>query len=171
MTEEQRLIDQTTREFVKAEVLERNDELEAKDWDLARRLLQRCGELGILGTDVPEQYGGFPLDTVTTAVIAGRFGEAGSFSTTFGAQTGLAILPILAFGTEAQKQRYLPKLVSGERVGGLLSQRSGVRFGRAGRQDARRPPAGRQLPAQRREDVDLQRRLRGRLYRVREGGR
>ena len=125
MTEEQRLIDQTTREFVKAEVLERNDELEAKDWDLARRLLQRCGELGILGTDVPEQYGGFPLDTVTTAVIAGRFGEAGSFSTTFGAQTGLAILPILAFGTEAQKQRYLPKLVSGERVGAYCLSEAG----------------------------------------------
>ena len=125
MTEEQRLIDQTTREFVKAEVLERNDELEAKDWDLARRLLQRCGELGILGTDVPEQYGGFPLDTVTTAVIAGRFGEAGSFSTTFGAQTGLAILPILAFGTEAQKQRYLPKLVSGECVGAYCLSEAG----------------------------------------------
>ncbi|MCY4599602.1 MAG: acyl-CoA dehydrogenase family protein [Acidobacteria bacterium] len=125
MTEEQRLIDQTTREFVKAEVLERNDELEAKDWDLARRLLQRCGELGILGTDVPEQYGGFPLDTVTTAVIAGRFGEAGSFSTTFGAQTGLAILPILAFGTEAQKQRYLPKLVSGDCVGAYCLSEAG----------------------------------------------
>ena len=125
MTEEQRLIDQTTREFVAGEVLERNDQLEAKDWDLARRLLLRCGELGILGTDVPEQYGGIPLDTVTTAVIAGQFGEAGSFSTTFGAQTGLAILPILAFGTEAQKQRYLPKLVSGECVGAYCLSEAG----------------------------------------------
>ena len=125
MTEEQRLIDQTTREFVAGEVLERNDQLEAKDWDLARRLLLRCGELGILGTDVPEQYGGIPLDTVTTAVIAGQFGEAGSFSTTFGAQTGLAILPILAFGTEAQKQRYLPRLVSGECVGAYCLSEAG----------------------------------------------
>ena len=125
MTEEQRLIDQTTREFVAGEVLERNDQLEAKDWDLARRLLLRCGELGLLGTDVPEQYGGIPLDTVTTAVIAGQFGEAGSFSTTFGAQTGLAILPILAFGTEAQKQRYLPGLVSGECVGAYCLSEAG----------------------------------------------
>ena len=125
MTEEQRLIDQTTREFVEGEVLERNDQLEAKDWDLARRLLLRCGELGILGTDVPEQYGGIPLDTVTTAVIAARFGEAGSFSTTFGAQTGLAILPILAFGTEPQKQRYLPRLVSGECVGAYCLSEAG----------------------------------------------
>ena len=126
MTEEQRLIDQTTREFVMGEVLEQNDRLEAKDWDLARRLLLRCGELGILGTDVPEQYGGIPLDTVTTAVIAGRFGMAGSFSTTFGAQTGLAILPILAFGTEAQKQRYLPGLVSGECVGAYCLSEAGA---------------------------------------------
>ena len=125
MTEEQRLIDQTTREFVEGEVLDQNDQLEAKDWDLARRLLLRCGELGILGTDVPEQYGGIPLDTVTTAVIAGRFGEAGSFSTTFGAQTGLAILPIVAFGTEAQKQRYLPGLVSGECVGAYCLSEAG----------------------------------------------
>ena len=125
MTEEQRLIDQTTREFVTGEVLDQNDQLEAKDWDLARRLLLRCGELGILGTDVPEEYGGIPLDTVTTALIAGRLGESGSFSTTFGAQTGLAVLPILAFGTEAQKQRYLPGLVSGETVGAYCLSEAG----------------------------------------------
>ncbi len=125
MTEEQRLIDQTTREFVTGEVLDQNDQLEAKDWDLARRLLLRCGELGILGTDVPEEYGGIPLDTVTTALIAGRLGESGSFSTTFGAQTGLAVLPILAFGTEEQKQRYLPGLVSGETVGAYCLSEAG----------------------------------------------
>lgn len=125
MTEEQRLIDQTTREFVMGEVLEQNDQLETKDWELARRLLLRCGELGMLGTDVPEEYGGLPLDTVTTALVAGRLGEAGSFSTTFGAQTGLAVLPILAFGTEAQKQRYLPGLVSGETVGAYCLSEAG----------------------------------------------
>ena len=125
MTDEQRLIDQTTREFVTGEVLEQNDRLEAKDWDVARRLLLRCGELGILGTDVPEEYGGIPLDMVTTALIAGRLGEAGSFSTAFGAQTGLAILPILAFGSEAQKQRYLPGLVSGETVGAYCLSEAG----------------------------------------------
>ena len=92
MTEEQRLIDQTTREFVANEVLTSNDQLETKDWDLARRLLRRCGELGLLGTDVPEAFGGVPLDKVTSAVIASRLGHAGSFSSAFGAQTGLAIL-------------------------------------------------------------------------------
>ena len=125
MTEEQRLIEQTAREFVSKEVVDHIDQLETKDWDLARRLLRRCGELGLLGTDVPETYGGLPLDKVSSAIIASRLGEAGSFSTTFGAQTGLTILPIRAFGTEDQKARYLPKLVSGEWVGAYCLSESG----------------------------------------------
>ncbi len=125
MTDEQRLIDQTTREFVVNEVVTQNDQLETKDWDLARRLLRRCGELGILGTDVPEEYGGIALDKVSSAIIAGRLGQSGSFSTTFGAQTGLAILPIRMFGTADQKRRYLPKLVTGELVGAYCLSESG----------------------------------------------
>jgi len=125
MTEEQRLIDQTTREFVTNEVVGQNDELEKKNWDLARRLLLRCGELGILGTDVPEAYDGISLDKVSSAIIASRLGQSGSFSTTFGAQTGLAVLPIRMFGTEDQKRRYLPKLVSGEMVGAYCLSESG----------------------------------------------
>ena len=125
MTEEQRLIDQTTREFVVNEVAAQNDQLETKDWDLARRLLRRCGELGILGTDVPEEYGGIGLDKVSAAIIAGRLGQSGSFSTTFGAQTGLAILPIRMFGSADQKRRYLPKLVTGEWVGAYCLSEAG----------------------------------------------
>lgn len=125
MTEEQRLIDQTAREFVTNEVVEHNAQLETQDWDLARRLLERCGDLGLLGTDVPETYGGISLDKVSSAIIASRLGQSGSFSTTFGAQTGLAILPIRAFGTEDQKQRYLPKLVTGEWVGAYCLSESG----------------------------------------------
>ena len=125
MTEEQRLVDQTAQEFVVNEVIESIDQLEAKDWDLARRLLRRCGELGLLGTDVPEEYGGVPLDKVTSAVIASRLGHSGSFSSAFGAQTGLAILPIRTFGTEDQKTKYLPKLVSGEWVGAYCLSESG----------------------------------------------
>ena len=125
MTEEQRLIDQTTREFVVNEVVPQNDQLETKDWDLARRLLRRCGELGLLGTDVPEEYGGLALDKVSAAIVAGRLGQSGSFSTTFGAQTGLAVLPIRMFGTADQKRRYLPKLVTGESVGAYCLSESG----------------------------------------------
>lgn len=125
MTDEQRLIDQTTREFVANEVVAQNDRLETKDWDLARRLLRRCGELGLLGTDVPEAYGGMALDKVSSAIIASRIGQAGSFSTTYGAQAGLAILPIRTFGTPDQKRRYLPKLVTGEWVGAYCLSEAG----------------------------------------------
>ena len=125
LTDEQRLIDRTANEFVTREVIDQNDQLETKDWDLARRLLRRCGELGLLGTDVPEAYGGVGLDKVCSALIAGSLGHAGSFSTAFGAQTGLVIMPVRAFGTEAQKRRYLPGLVSGETVGAYCLSESG----------------------------------------------
>ena len=125
VTEEQRLVDRTAREFVANEVLTKNAELERKNWDLARSLMRRCGELGFLGTDVPETYGGLPLDKVTSAIITSRFGYGGSFSSAFGAQTGLAILPIRTFGTESQKKKYLPKLVSGEWIGAYCLSESG----------------------------------------------
>ena len=125
MTDEHRLIDRTTREFVSKEIVTQNDQLENKDWELARRLLRRCGEIGILGTDVPEAYGGIQLDKVSSAIIASRMGQSGSFSTTFGAQTGLAVLPILTFGTDEQKERYLPRLVSGDWAGAYCLSESG----------------------------------------------
>ena len=125
LTDEQRLIHRTADEFVAREVIDQNDRLETKDWDLARRLLRRCGELGLLGTDVPEAYGGIGLDKVSSALIAGSLGCAGSFSAAFGAQTGLVIMPIRAFGTETQKRRYLPGLVSGETVGAYCLSESG----------------------------------------------
>ena len=124
MSEEQRLIHQTADEFT-TEVVDQNEQLETKDWDLARKLLKRSGDLGLLGTDVPGEYGGFELDKVSSAIIAGTLGKAGSFSAAFGAHTGLTILPIRMFGTETQKQKYLPGLVSGDIVGAYcLSENS-----------------------------------------------
>ena len=124
MSEEQLLIHQTADEFT-TEVVDQNEQLETKDWDLARKLLKRSGDLGLLGTDVPEEYGGYELDKVSSAIIAGTLGKAGSFSAAFGAHTGLTILPIRMFGTEAQKQKYLPGLVSGDIVGAYcLSENS-----------------------------------------------
>ena len=124
-TEEHRLIDQTSEEFVTNEVVVSNDQLETKDWELARKLLRRAGELGLMGTDVPEAYGGLALDKVSSAIIASRIGQGGSFSTAFGAQTGLVIMPIRTFGTNAQKEKYLPQLVSGELVGAYCLSESG----------------------------------------------
>ena len=113
LTDEHHLIDQTADEFVRNEILPNHDQLESKDWDLARRLISRAGELGLLGTDVPEEYGGVGLDKASTVVVCTRLGQEGSFGTTFGAHTGLAILSLYCFGTTPQKQKYLSKLVSG----------------------------------------------------------
>lgn len=124
MSEEHRLIQQTAQEFTN-EVAELTEQLETKDWDLTRELLRRAGELGLLATDVPESYGGLALDKASAAIIAGCLGQCGSFSATYGAHANLAILPIRMFGTDEQKQRYLPSLVSGETVGAYCLSEAG----------------------------------------------
>ncbi len=125
LSDEHRLIDQTAEEFAVKEVVPNHDQLETKDWDLARRLLRRSGELGLMATDVPEAYGGLQLDKASSVVVGSRIGQCGSFGSTFGAHTGLAILPLVCFGTEAQKRQYLGKLVSGEWVGAYCLSESG----------------------------------------------
>ncbi len=117
LTDEHRLIGQTADEFIGNEVMPVLERLEQKDWNLARTLVQRCGELGLLGTDVPEALGGVGLDKVSSVIVGEAVGRSASFATTFGAQTGLAVTPLLCFGTDAQQERYLPRLVSGETVG------------------------------------------------------
>jgi alkylation response protein AidB-like acyl-CoA dehydrogenase len=127
LTEEHRLIARTTQEFVDNEVLPVLDKLEQKDWDLARRLVQRGGDLGLLGVDVPEAYGGVGLDKVTSLVVSEGMARSASFGAVFGAQANLTIIPLFLFGSEAQKQRYLPRLLSGELIGayGLSETGSG----------------------------------------------
>jgi alkylation response protein AidB-like acyl-CoA dehydrogenase len=125
LTDEQRMIGRTAEEFIDKEVLPALDQLEHKDWPLARRLGLRCGDLGLLATDVPEAYGGLDLDKVSSVVVGEAVGRCASFATTFGAQTGLAITPILCFGTEDQKQKYLPRLVSAEIIGAYALSESG----------------------------------------------
>jgi alkylation response protein AidB-like acyl-CoA dehydrogenase len=125
LTEEHRMMGRTALEFVKNEVLPVLDRLEAKDWDLNRALVRRCGELGLLGTDAPEEYGGLALDKASAVVVAEGIALSASFAVTFGAMTGLSIMPILMFGTEEQKRKYLPGLVSGEIVGAYALSESG----------------------------------------------
>ena len=125
LSEEQRLIGQTAEEFVDKEVLPQLDRLEQKDWALARQLLRRCGELGLLGVDSPEAYGGLHLDKVTSLLVSERLARSASFGATFGAQANLTILPLVLFGTQAQKQKYLPKLLTGELVGAYALSESG----------------------------------------------
>jgi alkylation response protein AidB-like acyl-CoA dehydrogenase len=125
ISDEHRLMAQTTDEFVDSEVLPKLEQLETKDWDLARQLIRRCGELGLLGVNVPEQYGGLDLDKVSSLIVAERIARSASFATSYGGQANLCILPLVLFGTDEQKQKYLPKLVSGELVGAYALSESG----------------------------------------------
>ena len=125
LTPEHRLIAQTTEAFVDNEVLPRLDRLEQKEWALSRQLLQRCGELGLLGADVADAYGGLALDKVASMVVSEKMARAASFGSTFGAQANLCALPLMLFGTEEQKQKYLPKLMTGELVGAYCLSESG----------------------------------------------
>src|SRR5580765_8343272 len=125
LSEEHHLIARTAQEFVTNEVAPALTELEKKNWTVARTLVARAGELGLIGVDVPEALGGVGLDKAAAIVVGEAVGEAASFATTFGAQTGLAIIPILCFGTPAQQQQYLPRIVSGEIIGAYCLSESG----------------------------------------------
>ena len=129
VSDEHRLIRQSATEFLQQDVLPATDELEKKRWDLSRSLIERCGSIGLLGTDVPEALGGIGLDKVSSVIVAEVLGAAASFSTTFGAQTSLAIVPMLWFGTDAQQQRYVPRLVRGDLVGAYCLSESAIRVG------------------------------------------
>jgi alkylation response protein AidB-like acyl-CoA dehydrogenase len=125
LTEEHRLIARTARDFVDQAVLPVLDQLEQKDWTLARRLVRRGAELGLLGVDVPEAYGGLALDKATSLVISEQLARSASFGAAFGAHANLTIVPIVLFGTEAQKRQYLPRLLTGEIVGAYGLSESG----------------------------------------------
>jgi alkylation response protein AidB-like acyl-CoA dehydrogenase len=125
ITEEHRLIEQTAAEFMTGEVLPVLDRLERKEWTLNRELLKKGGDLGLLGTNVPEAYGGVNLDKISTLIVSEQLSVNASFAATFGAQANLTILPIVMFGTEAQKARYLPPLVAGELTGAYCLSESG----------------------------------------------
>ena len=127
LTEEHRLIARTAEEFITNEVLPVLDTLEQKDWNLARNLVKKAAALGLLGVDVPEAYGGLGLDKVTSLIVSDRMSRSASFGATFGAQANLVIIPIALFGTEAQKKKYLPRLLTGELIGayGLSETGSG----------------------------------------------
>src|ERR1043166_8148249 len=113
-TEEHRQIAKTAVEFTTNEVMPAAAEIEAKNFAVTRGLLRKAGELGLMSVDVPEEYGGLEMDKVTSALIAESMSQLASFSVAFSAHTGIGTLPIVWYGTEAQKRKYLPKLVTGE---------------------------------------------------------
>jgi alkylation response protein AidB-like acyl-CoA dehydrogenase len=115
-TEEHRMIAETTRQFIDNEVSPRVDELEHHDWALARELVKKAADLGLISANIPEEYGGLGLDQTSGALVGENIGRCASFATTLGAESGIGLLPIIYFGTEAAKQKYLPKIASGELI-------------------------------------------------------
>ncbi|HUS18699.1 MAG TPA: acyl-CoA dehydrogenase family protein [Terriglobales bacterium] len=116
-TEEHRQIAQTTDEFARNEIIPLIERIEHKEWQVSRDLIKKASELGLSSVDIPEEYGGSDMDKISSSIIADRIAVSGSFSVTWGAHVGIGTLPIVYFGTAEQKQKYLPKLASGEWVG------------------------------------------------------
>jgi alkylation response protein AidB-like acyl-CoA dehydrogenase len=113
-TEEHKMIAQTTKDFVQGEVVPHSEQLEHQDWELTVKLLRKAGELGLLAADVPEEYEGLGLDKISSTLITEYITGGGSFALSQGAHVGIGSLPIVFFGNEEQKKKYLPKLASGE---------------------------------------------------------
>ncbi len=113
-TEEQLMIAKTTEDFVEKDVLPVHEKLENHEFEYSIQLMKKAGELGLLSADVPEAYGGLGLDKISSALITEKMAPAGGFGITHGAHVGIGSLPIVFFGNEEQKKKYLPKLATGE---------------------------------------------------------
>lgn len=115
-SDEHVMIAKTTEDFVVEKVVPEIEQIENHEFDRSVRLLKQAGELGLLGADVPEEYGGIGLDKISSSLITEKFALAGSFSLSYGAHVGIGSLPIVFFGTEEQKKKYLPGLSTGEKI-------------------------------------------------------
>jgi alkylation response protein AidB-like acyl-CoA dehydrogenase len=113
-TDEQRQIGETTEQFVTNEVIPHKEDIEHQNFPLVVDLMKKCGELGLLMIDAPEEYGGLDLDKATSMLAAEKLSLAGSFSVTYSAHTGIGTLPLVYYGTKEQKEKYLGKIISGE---------------------------------------------------------
>src|SRR5436190_7095970 len=125
LTDEHRMIGETTREFVDNEVHPQLPAMENHAWEVARELVKKAGDLGLIGSTIPEEYGGLGLDQTTSVVIAEMMGRGGGFGTTFGSDSSIGLLPLLYFGSEDLKQKWIPKIVSGELVSAYCLTESG----------------------------------------------
>ncbi|CAH1001827.1 putative acyl-CoA dehydrogenase [Neolewinella maritima] len=114
-SEEQLMVKQMVEDFIQQEIYPNLDKIEKQEDNIAPRLLEKMADLGLLGSHMPESYGGMEMDTNTNTLICDVMGgSSGSFTVSYAAHTGIGMLPILYFGTEAQKEKYLPRLINGE---------------------------------------------------------
>ena len=114
--EESLMVAKAAQDFLENEINPVAARIEVQEEGLSKSLMIKIGELGFLGIHMPEIYGGSDLDTNTNTLVTDILGPMGSFSTTFAAHTGIGMLPILYFGTEAQRSHYLPALITGEKI-------------------------------------------------------
>jgi alkylation response protein AidB-like acyl-CoA dehydrogenase len=124
-TDEHKMIGETTREFADTEVFPNLEAMENHDWEMARSLVAKAGELGLFGANIPEEFGGLDLDQVSGVVVAEMMGRAGGFGTTYGAHSSIGLLPILYFGSDELKNKYIPQIVSGEKVSAYCLSEAG----------------------------------------------
>jgi len=144
LSEEHRMIRDLARQFVAAEVLPRQERIEKQEWDSTVHLLRRCGDLGLIGIEVPEAYGGSDLDKISAMLVVEEMARVASFGVSYGGQAGIGTLPIVHFGTEEQKQRYLPAICKGEKISAYaLSEAASASDALAAKATARRNPDGR----------------------------
>ncbi len=123
-SEQHDMVGHTAEEFANNEIVPNLDKIEKKDWPLTRELIRKASELGLASVDIPEQYGGMEMDKISSAIITDKMARSGSFMVSFAGHTGIGTLPIVYFGTPAQKEKYLPKLASGEIVGAFALSES-----------------------------------------------
>ena len=116
LNEQHKLIAETTKDFVESEVMPNIEKLEQLDYDLTVKLLRKAGDIGLLSVDIPEEYGGLGLDKTSSLLVAENLGKTGSFAVSHGAHACIGTLPIVYFGTEGQKKKYLPKFATGELI-------------------------------------------------------
>src|ERR1700681_4804401 len=142
-TEQHQLIAQTAEEFALNEIVPNIEKMEHKDFSITRDLLKKAGDLGLSSAEIPETYGGLEMDKVTSAVIADHISKYAGFATSWGGHTGIGTLPIVYFGTEEQKKKYLPRLAAGDMVGAYaLSEASSGSDALNCRASARLSPEG-----------------------------
>ncbi|SHO47594.1 acyl-CoA dehydrogenase family protein [Desulfopila aestuarii] len=113
-SDEQRQMADTTEQFVVNEVIPHIEEIDKQNFDIVIKGLRQCGELGLLMMDAPEEYGGLELDKASSMLVAEKISQGGSFSVAYTCHTGIGTLPLIYYGTPAQKEKYLEKLISGE---------------------------------------------------------
>jgi alkylation response protein AidB-like acyl-CoA dehydrogenase len=117
-SDEQKMMRDAVKEFADREIWSKKEEFEKKNFQLTLDVMKKAGELGFLGVGVPEKYGGLGMSFTSTMLVCDYIsGSSGSTSTAFGAHTGIGTMPILLYGNEEQKNKYIPKLASGEHFG------------------------------------------------------